>query len=51
MDLTRVEQSEVQSYKAGHISRNLLDQHESAVASESRPKSIAVPSVVPSSGI
>jgi hypothetical protein len=62
MNSTEAEQSEVQSVKAGHTSRNLLDQHESAAASalragqkrflnglspsESRPKSIAVPSVV-----
>lgn len=62
MNSTEAVQSEVQSLKAGHISHDLLDQHESAATSalrasqehfldgsspsESRPKSIAVPSVV-----
>ena len=61
MNSIGTQQSEVQSLKVGHTSRNLLDQHESAVAStlrasqerflnglspsESRPKSIAAPSV------
>jgi hypothetical protein len=61
MNSTGTEQSAVQSLKVGHMSRNLPDQHESALASalrvsqerflnglspsESRPKSIAAPSV------